>query len=77
MNVIRDSLLINSGASSALNLNNGESDFVKKFAKTMDINKLQDLYKIMNDAYYHMERNCNPKIVFLDTSLRISTTFQS
>ena len=77
LNVIRDSLLICNGASDVLHLNSGEIEFVQKFANTMDLKKLDTLYKLMNDAFYHLERNCNPKIIFLDTSIQISSSFQS
>ena len=77
LNVIRDALLICNGASNAVNLHDEEKVFVEKFSKTMDIPKIQNLYNQMNDAFYHLERNCNPKIVFLDISLQISSSFQS
>ena len=30
-----------------------------------------EINSIMNDAYYHMERNANPKILMLDVSIKL------
>ena len=77
LSILRDALLMQNGASNIVTLNDKERDFVAKFSKTLNLNKLQKLYQFMNSAYYHLERNGNPKIIFLDTSLQITSTFRS
>ena len=77
LSVIRDSLLIHHGANEIVSLNASESEFVMKFSNTLDLIKLQKLYELMNSAFYHLERNGNPKIISLDTSLQISSAFRS
>ncbi len=77
LSILRDSLLIQNDASQLLGINVDEGSFTSKFSKTLDLDKLQQLYQLMNSAFYHLERNGNPKIIFLDTSLQISTTFNS
>jgi len=77
LSILRDALLMQNGASNIVTLNEKEGDFVAKFSKTLNLNKLQKLYQFMNSAYYHLERNGNPKIIFLDTSLQITSTFRS
>ncbi|MEQ9439844.1 MAG: DNA polymerase III subunit delta [Cyclobacteriaceae bacterium] len=46
-------------------------DFVINFSKVVDLSALEKLTHLMNEAYYHLERNANPKIVLMDTSLQI------
>jgi DNA polymerase-3 subunit delta' len=77
LSILRDSLLIQNGAAENLNMNGKEREFISKFSKTINLNKLQKLYELMNSAFYHLERNGNPKIIFLDTSLQITSIFRS
>jgi len=37
----------------------------------MDINMAQGIINELEKAHYHIERNANPKILFLDVSLQI------
>lgn len=46
-------------------------DFVINFSKVVDLPRLEKLTHLLNEAYYHLERNAHPKIVLLDTSLQI------
>ena len=77
LSILRDSLLIQNGASENLKINGEEREFISNFSKTLKLDKLQKLYEIMNSAFYHLERNGNPKIIFLDTSLQITSAFRS
>ena len=46
--------------------------FARNFAATLSHAGIELLYSLLNKALYHLERNANPKILFLDTSLAIS-----
>lgn len=46
--------------------------FVQGFAKTIHEENIDLFYKVLNDALFYLERNANPRIVFLETSLQIS-----
>lgn len=48
-----------------------ENEFVFKFSKMLNERNLPKLYEIINKAYYHVERNANPKILFFDLSLQV------
>ena len=48
-----------------------ELDFVTKFSKLVTPRNADLLTKELNEAHYHIERNANAKIVFVDSSLRM------
>lgn len=50
----------------------GEIPFNVKFASAVSFQKLSKLYDTLNTAMYHLERNGNARIIFLDTSLQIA-----
>ncbi len=76
MSILRESLLMQNSVDSA-NLTDSENAFVTNFSKALDLSKLEKIYQDLNTAYYHLERNGNTKIIFLDTSLQITSTFRS
>lgn len=77
LSILRESLVIQNGVEGSVKMSDAENQFVTKFSKTVDFPKLEKLYTYLNAALYHLERNGNPKLTFLDTSLQISTTFRS
>lgn len=52
-------------------LANGEQQFVTGFAKFVTPRNADLLTKELTDAHYHIERNANAKMVFVDSSLRL------
>jgi DNA polymerase-3 subunit delta' len=54
-------------------LHEDELKFVEGFSKVLDDLKIEHISRHLNEAYYHIERNANPKILFLDLSLHISS----
>ena len=51
----------------------GEQDFVTKFSKLVTPRNADLLTKELTDAHYHIERNANPRMVFVDSSLRLGS----
>lgn len=68
--LIRECIMMMSGAESLVHLPSAELDFVKNFSKHLDIAKCEALVNELEKAHYHIERNANPKILFLDVSLQ-------
>lgn len=52
-------------------LTKDQDNFLKKFAPFINNKNIVGLSESLNDAYYHIERNANPKILFLDVSLKL------
>ena len=49
----------------------GEQQFVTGFARFVTLRNADLLTKELTDAHYHIERNANAKMVFVDSSLRL------
>jgi DNA polymerase III subunit delta' len=75
MNMMRETLLHSSGAESINRTRGEELEFVQKFTKVLDVDKIEKSFKLLNDASYHLERNGSAKMIFLDLSLNIAKTF--
>ena len=48
-----------------------EEKFLNKFQPFINHKNISEINTLMNDAYYHIERNANPKILMLDVSLQL------
>jgi DNA polymerase-3 subunit delta' len=70
INLIRECIMILSEANELVHLPSAELDFVSNFSKQLDLAKAEALINEMDKAHYHIERNANPKILFLDVSLQ-------
>lgn len=71
LNMLRESLIYETAPQ--LKRVSGKIDsFVENFSKVMDGDKVSRISGLINEAYYHLERNASAKIIFLDLSLRIA-----
>jgi DNA polymerase-3 subunit delta' len=71
INFIRECCLILSGADSLVHLPPQELETAQKMARVMNIPMAWGIINELEKAHYHIERNANPKILFLDVSLQI------
>jgi DNA polymerase III subunit delta' len=74
MNMMRETLLSISGGESIHRIQGEELKFVQQFSSVMNVQKIEQSFKLMNDATYHLERNGSAKMIFLDLSLQLSKT---
>jgi DNA polymerase-3 subunit delta' len=75
LSMLRESLVWELGQSRLTRVMGEELDFVKKFSAVMNSGTIEKLSQLLTDASYHLERNANVKIVFLDLSLRVCEIF--
>lgn len=69
---IRECGMIISGAGSLAHLPEKELDVAQKMAnKVLSLPMIEAIAAELEKAHYHVERNANPKILFLDVSLRL------
>jgi len=71
LRIIRESLLINYNSDELVRLNNREADFIKKFHPYVNSKNIGLITQLLNKSIYHIERNANPNVLFLDLSLKI------
>ena len=71
LHMVRESLLMNYADPSLVKLSGNELDFLVKFSPFIHGANCIQLSEELNTAYYHIERNANAKILFLDLSIRM------
>lgn len=72
LHIIRESMVLNAPASEIVKLNKNELDFVKKFSPFIHNNNVEPFVEELNKAYFHMERNANAKILFMDLAFKFN-----
>jgi len=70
LEIFRDALMYNFGERSLVRLSGQEKDFLEKFAPFINQKNYESLVEEFNSNYYYIERNANPKILFMDLLLR-------
>ncbi len=69
---LRECSLLMSGADSLVKLPSRTLDTAQKLSKhVLDLNMASAIITELEQAHYHIERNANPKILFLDVSLQL------
>ena len=71
LSIFRKSLLYNYAVDTS-DLELGEGFYVAKFAPYVHENNISEIYDELQLAYNNIERNGNSKIVFLDTSIKLT-----
>ncbi len=70
LEVFRDCLMFNYGDKSLIRLSGSERAFLEKFAPFVNQKNYERLVEEFNNNYYYIERNANPKILFMDLILK-------
>ncbi len=68
---LRECCLLLAGAGSLVHLPAQELETAQRMTAVMSISMAQAISTELEKAHYHVERNANPKILFLDVSLQI------
>ena len=73
INTFRQALLINYQNKDLAYFDFSVNNFdLNKLAPFVHNNNIQPIYKSLTNALYHIERNANPKIIFLDLSINLT-----
>ncbi len=68
--VFRDSIMFNYGEKSLVKLSGSEKQFLEKFAPFVNQKNYEKLVDEFNGTIYSIERNANPKILFMNLLLK-------
>jgi DNA polymerase III, gamma/tau subunits len=71
LHMMRQAVLLKEGMDQLVHLPDAELDFVRKFSKHYSLEQIGETVRLFEEAHYHIERNANPKILFLDLSLQL------
>lgn len=77
LSLLRDTLTVHYGDSQLLKIPDEEKEFVRKFSRVATPEKIEPLNCLLSEALFHLERNGNPKMIFLDLSLQVSRQLKS
>lgn len=72
LHLMRESVITNYGDSSLVKLSADEQEFVKKFSPFIHGNNIERFIEELNKAHFHMERNANAKILFMDLAFKFN-----
>ena len=72
LHIIRESLVLNYGNASLVKLGTSEQEFVQKFSPFIHSSNTEQFIEELNKAHYHMERNANAKILFMDLAFKFN-----
>ncbi|MCD4697672.1 MAG: DNA polymerase III subunit delta [Bacteroidales bacterium] len=72
LRMVRESVIVNIGEEKLVRLNKKEVEFVNKFHPFINRRNIHLMNKELNDSIFHIERNANPGILFLDMSIKFA-----
>lgn len=71
LSIVHNSIMVNNNNINSVKTSGEEFDFTKSFAPFINGANQIDIYKLLNDAIYHIERNAHAGILFTDLSLKL------
>ncbi|HRI59017.1 MAG TPA: hypothetical protein PK228_04830 [Saprospiraceae bacterium] len=77
LHFLREMMALVATGNPNLRLRPDELATAQNMAKVLDFEKIAQLTALFNDNIYYVERNANPKILFLDTSIQMNRILKS
>src|SRR5262249_14124543 len=72
LNICRECVLMNYGDPSLVRISENETGELKRFSSFITIYNADKIMDALSRAHYHIERNANPKILFMALSLEMN-----
>lgn len=76
LDMVHQSILHNQRHNDLVLKNGEELDFSSKLAPFINASNQQEIYQLLNEAVYHIERNAHPGILFTDLSFKLIDLLQ-
>lgn len=77
LSIMRESVIAMSGAYSLHRVQEKELEFVRNFSGILNIQSIEKIVNLLNEADYHLERNGSAKMIFLNLSVRLGELMKS
>lgn len=77
LHFLREMLALSVSERKQLKLNETEAQTAQNLVKLLDFGKIAEIARLFNENYYYIERNANPKLLFLDCSIKLNRIFKS
>jgi len=77
LHFLREMMALIATGNQNLRLRPEELTTAQNMAKVLDFEKITQIITLFNDNVYYVERNANPKILFLDTSIQMNRILKS
>lgn len=71
LHFLREFTLLKVTGTAQVRLQNAELDTASKMSKVLDLEQIEQLSILFSDCAYAVERNANPKVLFLDASIQM------
>jgi len=72
LGMVRQSLLLNYHIESLVGIEGRDLTFAERFAPFVNSDNCIEFTELLNTAHYNIERNANPRILFMDLSMKIA-----
>lgn len=77
LHILRQIWIARLSIESLLQVQAAERQVTEKLGQTLDDEAIDQIQQWINQAYYHIDRNLNVKILFFDLSLKIAQVFKA
>lgn len=77
LHFLRELLLVKLTGNENLKLQGEELVTAIKLTKVIELYQIEKISKLFDDCFYHVERNANPKVLFLDASIRLNSILKT
>jgi DNA polymerase-3 subunit delta' len=74
--MIRKAFVMNKQVPELVKLPKEEFAFIEKFSPYIHLGNIDHIFEMLSQGYTHIERNGNPKMIFLDSSLQLMQAFR-
>ena len=71
LHFLREYMILKLTTNKQVRLRDNELKTAINLTKVIELDQIEYLVQLLNDAYYHVERNANPKVLFLDISINV------
>lgn len=72
LHFLREFLRLKLVGQAGVRLQSDELDTATKMMKVLEIDQVEKITELFNECSYYIERNANPKVLFLDTSIKLN-----